>query len=82
MGSTAHFEEGEKELEKNVHRLALLGVRLSNSTEGGIVVMNGAESSLVSEVKGEQDQDPILLELKANGHKQKVLAFEQGELVY
>ena len=25
-----------------------------------------------------QDQDPIFLELKANVHKQKVLAFEQG----
>ncbi|KAH0658205.1 hypothetical protein KY289_026953 [Solanum tuberosum] len=52
--------------------------RLMDSTEGGIVVMNGAESSLVSEVKGKQYQDPILLELKANVHKQKVLAFEQG----
>ncbi|WMV37549.1 hypothetical protein MTR67_030934 [Solanum verrucosum] len=40
--------------------------------------MNGAESSLVSEVKEKQDQEPIFLELKANVHKQKVLAFEQG----
>ena len=49
-----------------------------DSTEGGVVVMNGAESSLVSEVKEKQDQDPILLELKAFVHKQKVMAFEQG----
>ncbi|KAG5576493.1 hypothetical protein H5410_056627 [Solanum commersonii] len=49
-----------------------------DSTEGGLVVMNGAESSLVSELNGEQDQDPILLELKANVHKQKVFTFEQG----
>ena len=34
--------------------------------------MNGVESSLVSEVKGEQDQDPILIELTANVHKKKV----------
>ena len=40
--------------------------------------MNGAESSLVSEVKEKQDQDPILLDLKANVQKQRVLAFEQG----
>ncbi|WMV46288.1 hypothetical protein MTR67_039673 [Solanum verrucosum] len=40
--------------------------------------MNGAESSLVSEVKEKQDQNPILLELKANVHKEKVMAFEQG----
>ena len=37
-----------------------------------------AESTLVSEVKEKQDQDPILLELKANVHKQKISAFEQG----
>ncbi|KAH0642176.1 hypothetical protein KY285_034832 [Solanum tuberosum] len=78
MGSTAHFEEDKKELAKYVHRLARLGVRLMDSTEGGVVVMNGVESLLVSEVKDKQDQYPILLELKTNVHKQKVLAFEQG----
>ncbi|KAH0654435.1 hypothetical protein KY290_032963 [Solanum tuberosum] len=51
MGSTAHFEEDKRELVKDVHRLARLGVRLMDSTEGGVVVMNRAESSLVSEVK-------------------------------
>ena len=51
MGSTAHIEEGRRELAKDVHRLACLGVRLIDFTEGGIVVTNGAESSLVSEVK-------------------------------
>ncbi|KAL3380163.1 hypothetical protein AABB24_000674 [Solanum stoloniferum] len=49
-----------------------------DSIEGGVVVMNGAESPLVSEVKEKQDQDPILLELKANVHKKKVMAFGQG----
>ncbi|WMV33412.1 hypothetical protein MTR67_026797 [Solanum verrucosum] len=48
-----------------------------DSNEGKMVVMNGTESSLVSEVKEKQDRDPILLELKANVHKQKVIAFEQ-----
>ncbi|KAH0776371.1 hypothetical protein KY290_007782 [Solanum tuberosum] len=47
MGSTTHVEEEKKELAKYVHRLARLGVRLMDSTEGGIVVTNGAESSLV-----------------------------------
>ncbi|KAH0712366.1 hypothetical protein KY289_008325 [Solanum tuberosum] len=42
------------------------------------VGMNGDESSLVLEVKEKQDQDPMLLELKANVHKQKVMAFEKG----
>ncbi|WMV19080.1 hypothetical protein MTR67_012465 [Solanum verrucosum] len=62
MGSTAHVEEGKKELAKDVHKLARLGVKLMDSNEGGVVVMNGAESSLVSKVKEKQDQDPVLLE--------------------
>ena len=77
MGNTSHLEEEKKELAKDMHRLARLGVQLIDFTEGEIVVTNGVESSLVSEVKGKKDQDPILLELKANVHKQKVLAFEQ-----
>ncbi|KAH0720138.1 hypothetical protein KY284_005168 [Solanum tuberosum] len=51
---------------------------LSRLSIGEVVVINEAESSLVSEVKEKQDQDLILLESKANVHKQKVLAFEQG----
>ena len=57
-GSTAHFEEDKKDLAKE-HRFSQLGVQLMNFTEGGAVVMNGFESSLVSEVKGDKDQYPI-----------------------
>ncbi|WMV07755.1 hypothetical protein MTR67_001140 [Solanum verrucosum] len=65
MGSTAHIEEEHRELARDVHRLPRLGVRLIDSAEGGIEVTKGAESSLVSEVKGEKDPDSILLELRA-----------------
>ena len=41
MGSIAHFEKDKKELAKDMHRLARLGVRLMDSTEGRVVVMNG-----------------------------------------
>ena len=47
--------------------------------------MNEVESSLVFEVKRKQDQNPVLLELKANVHKHKVMDFEQkgdGILMY
>ncbi|KAH0712650.1 hypothetical protein KY289_008609 [Solanum tuberosum] len=37
MGSTTHVEEEKRELVKDVHRLARLGVRLMDSTEGGVV---------------------------------------------
>ena len=68
MGSTSYVEEKKMELAKDVHRLTRLEVRLMNSTERGILVTNRAESSLVSEVKEKQDQDPILLDLKASVH--------------
>ena len=60
-----------------MHKLSCLVVRLIDSTEGGIVVTNGAESSLVSEVKEKQNQVPIFLDLKTNVHNQRVLTFEQ-----
>ena len=50
-------------------------------TEGEILVTNETESSLVSQMKDKKDQDPILLDLKENVHKQSVLTFEQGEIV-
>ena len=55
MGCTAHVEEQKRNLSKDVHRLACLGVRLMNATKQGIVVSNGAESSLVSVVNKKQD---------------------------
>ena len=70
MGINAHVEEENSDFSKEVHRLTRLGVRLMDCTEGGIVVNNGAESSLVSEMKEKKYQDPILLDFKANFHKQ------------
>ena len=36
MGITTHVEVDKKELEKNIHRLAKLGVRLVDSTSGDV----------------------------------------------
>ncbi|XP_069145885.1 uncharacterized mitochondrial protein AtMg00860-like [Solanum lycopersicum] len=43
MGSTAHVEDEKKELVKDVHRLARLGVRLVDSTSGGVSVHPSSE---------------------------------------
>ncbi|XP_070041140.1 uncharacterized protein [Nicotiana tomentosiformis] len=48
--SLAHLAAYQKSLAKEVHRLASLGVRLADSTEGGVIVQNRLES-LVVEVK-------------------------------
>ena len=61
MGSTAHVEGEKRELAKDVHRLAWLGVRNYGFHRRDIVVTNGVYSSLVSKVKEKQDKDPFFL---------------------
>ena len=63
-----YVEEEKKELVKDVHRLARLGVRLMRISDNGVIVKNGEESSLVVEFKENQDSAPILLELKNAVH--------------
>lgn len=70
--SVAHVEEGKKELAKDIHRLAWLGVRLTDSDDdGGVIVQNGSESSLVIGVNEKQDRDLILLQLTEAVPKKK-----------
>ena len=64
MGSTTHVEDRKKDLVKDVHRLARLGMRLVDSTSGGVSLHPRSESSLVVEVKKGQHFDPVLMELK------------------
>ena len=64
IGSKTHIEDEKKELAKDVHRLAKLGVSLVDSTSGGDLVHPSSESSLVVDVKQGQHLDPVLMELK------------------
>ena len=48
--STTHVKEEKRDILKDVHRLACLGIRLMDFTKGGIVVTNKLESSIVSKV--------------------------------
>ena len=64
MGSLSHVEEEKKEMVKDIHRLANLGVRLLDSEEGGVIVHDLAKSSLCAEVKEKQVEDPILIQIK------------------
>ncbi|WMV42082.1 hypothetical protein MTR67_035467 [Solanum verrucosum] len=49
IGSVAHVKEERKELAKYVHRLARLGVCLTDTSNSGVIVQNGSESSLIAE---------------------------------
>ena len=44
MGSVSHADEVKKDLVKDVHRLARLGVRLENSPNGGFMVYHNSKS--------------------------------------
>ena len=61
--STTHVEDG-KELVKDIHRLARLGVRLVDSTNRDVSVHPSSESSLVVEFKEGQYLDHVLIDLK------------------
>ncbi|XP_055830895.1 uncharacterized protein LOC129899924 [Solanum dulcamara] len=64
MGSVANVDEGKRELVKDFHWLARLGVKLSGTNGGGIVVHNGSESSFGVDVKSKQHLDLTFVELK------------------
>ncbi|WP_353805901.1 hypothetical protein, partial [Acinetobacter baumannii] len=51
MRSITHVEDEKKELAKEVHRLARLGVQLVDPTSVGVSVHPSSESSLIVEVK-------------------------------
>ena len=75
MGSLAHLEACQRPLAREVYQLASLGVLLTDFNEGGVIVQNRAESSLVAEVKEKQFNDPLLAQLKERIHKNKTTAF-------
>ena len=64
MGSVSLIDEAKKDLVKEVHRLARLGVRLEGSPNGGVIVHHNSKSSLVVEVKSKQHLDQTLMGLK------------------
>ena len=64
MGSVSHVEQKNKELVKNVHRLARLGLRLEDYINGRFMVHHKSDSLLLVEVKSKQHLDPLLMELK------------------
>ena len=72
------FRKKRKDLVKDVHRLARLGVRLMSISDSAVTVQNGEELSLVEEVKEKKASDPILLELKGAVNNQRVEIFSQG----
>uniref|UniRef100_A0A1U7XD01 Uncharacterized protein LOC104233185 n=1 Tax=Nicotiana sylvestris TaxID=4096 RepID=A0A1U7XD01_NICSY len=78
MGSLAHLGADQRSLAQEVYQLASLGVCISTSDEGKVMVRNGAESSLVAEVKEKQFIDPALTQMKEAVLNNKTSAFSLG----
>jgi len=51
---------------------------LVDSNEGGVIVLNGFESSHISDVKANQGLDLVFLDLKKLVSKKTIEAFSQG----
>ena len=64
MGCVSHVEKSQKDLVKDVQRLARLGVRLEDSPNGGFMIHLNSDSYLVVEVKSKKLLDQPLMELK------------------
>ena len=81
MGSVSHIDEAKKDLPREVHRLARLGVRLESSSDGGAIIHHNSESFLMVEVKSKQHLDLALMELKESVHGKLNESFSLGGCV-
>ena len=64
MGNVSHIDKSKKDLVKDIHRLARLGVRLEDSSNGGFMVHHNSELSFVVVVKFEQHHDKSFMKCK------------------
>ena len=64
-GSVSHLDVAKKDLEREVYRLYIFGMRLEISPDGGTIVHHNSELSLVVKVKSKQHLDLALMDLKA-----------------
>ena len=78
MGSVTHVEADKKVIEKEVHKLAQLVVRLEDSLKDDVMVCHTSDLSLVVGVKSKQHVDPLLTELKETVLSKANESFSQG----
>ena len=64
IGSVSHIDEAKKDLVRDVHRFARLGMTLEDSSNCGFMVHDNSESSLVVEMMFKKHLEKSLMELK------------------
>ena len=82
IGSVAHVEEERKELVKDVHRLARLGVRIICISDNCVKVMNRTKSSLVVEVKENKTVIQFFLNIRMQSTIREWRFSPKREMVY
>lgn len=78
MGSLSYLGTEKREMARELHRLAGLGVRLLDLDDDGVTVQDTAVSSLVMEVKARQHKDSDLEKFKGKAQQQESLSFNIG----
>lgn len=64
MDSLRHVGIDKLEMTKDLYRLTSLSIRFLDTGDRGTIVQNAAEFSLVAEVKAQQFDNPVLVEIK------------------
>ncbi|XP_060216300.1 uncharacterized protein LOC132643784 [Lycium barbarum] len=64
MGSLLYVPAEKLEMTKELYHLANLGVHLLDSEDTGIALQNISQSTLASDVKTQQYEDPVLVNIK------------------
>ncbi|XP_059288931.1 uncharacterized protein LOC132042402 [Lycium ferocissimum] len=85
MGSLSYVRPEKSEKACDVSQLASLGVRLVDTGDGGVTVQDTAMSSLVTEIKERQYEDPILVYYRDTVPQKEKTPFvitEDGVLMY
>ena len=80
--SLCHIDKSKKDLVKDIHRLARLGVRLEDSSNGGFMVHHNSELSFVVVVKFEQHHDKSFMKCKESFFGKLNEAFSLGVMLF
>ncbi|XP_059290726.1 uncharacterized protein LOC132044255 [Lycium ferocissimum] len=76
MGSLLYVPAKKLKMTRELYRLANLGVCLLDSEDTKITFQNISQSTLASDVKAPQNEDPILVSIKKGVQKNRISAFE------
>lgn len=67
MGSMVHVHAKRREMTRELHQLASIGIQLMDSNDGGVI-----------EVKKRQYKDPVLERIREGIQQKKAMTFELG----